>query len=534
MDPLIGQTIDGRFEVRARLGQGGMGTVYRAYQRSVDREVAIKLMDPTFSKDPVAVRRFEREAQLASKLSQPNTVSVFDFGKASDGRLFIAMELIRGRTLHRIVQTEGAFDVERAARVAVQICDALDAAHRLGIVHRDLKLDNVMVLDDPPGRDLVKVLDFGLAKRVGEFDPRATGNGIVVGTPRYIAPEVAVGGDMSPAADVYAVGVILAELVLGRPLWESNNLSELLVHKLAPRAAVVHVPGPLHALVVEMIAANPSERPSAAATRERLSMLQVSGPMRQHVPSALPEIPPTVAVARRRSRWRTPSLVLLGVVTGGLIVAGFIVPSGSSAPTPRDVPSGSPAPTPRDGAADPWGVPEDVVDRGASTMVIDSDPSGIPVFVPNTDALGFHDTPVTIRVTTNAAIMTVVAQWPGGHGRKMVETINRLSVVDGRRVLLHDPTHLEGRIVRHWECMECGPERAPVIIHVTSTPTGLPVTVDNEHFAVATTPFDLYADLDAPTFTLTTRIGLERVDVKVTPDSDQTVRLTMGERERNR
>src|SRR5664279_212580 len=122
MDPLIGQTIDGRFEVRARLGQGGMGTVYRAYQRSVDREVAIKLMDPTFSKDPVAVRRFEREAQLASKLSQPNTVSVFDFGTASDGRLFIAMELIRGRTLHRIVQTEGAFEVDRAARVAVQIC----------------------------------------------------------------------------------------------------------------------------------------------------------------------------------------------------------------------------------------------------------------------------------------------------------------------------------------------------------------------------------------------------------------------------
>ncbi|MEO8840414.1 MAG: serine/threonine-protein kinase [Kofleriaceae bacterium] len=526
MDPLIGQTIDGRFEVRARLGQGGMGTVYRAYQRSVDREVAIKLMDPTFSRDPVAVRRFEREAQLASKLSQPNTVSVFDFGKASDGRLFIAMELIRGRTLHRIVQTEGAFEVERAARVAIQICDALDAAHRLGIVHRDLKLDNVMVLDEPPGRDLVKVLDFGLAKRVGELDPRATGNGIVVGTPRYIAPEVAVGGDMSSAADVYAVGVILAELVLGRPLWESNNLSELLVHKLAPLAVVADVPEPLRGLVIEMIASNPSERPSAAATRERLSLLHVSGPMRAHVPAALPEIPPTVEVdprRRRRPRWRTPSLVLLGVVTGGAIVAGLILPASSSSPAPRDAAVTTTS-------VDPWNV--QAGDPRSITMVIESEPAGVPVFVPGSDALGFHPTPVTIRVPATATSMTVVARWP--HGRKPVETTNRLALAAGRHVLLHDPTHLEGRIVRHWQCMECGPERAAVIVHVTSTPAGLPVTVDNEHFAVATTPFDLYADLDAPAFTLTTRIGLDDVYLHVTPDRDQTVRLTTGERERSR
>ncbi|HEY0250949.1 MAG TPA: serine/threonine-protein kinase, partial [Kofleriaceae bacterium] len=273
LDPLIGQTIDGRFEVRARLGQGGMGTVYRAWQRSVDREVAVKLMDPAFSRDPTAVRRFEREAQLASKLSQPNTVSVIDFGKHADGRLFIVMELIRGRTLHRIVSTEGKLALDRAARVTIQICDALDAAHRLGIIHRDLKLDNVMVLDDPPGRDLVKVLDFGLAKQVGELDPRATGSGIVVGTPRYIAPEVAVGGDMSPAADMYAVGVMLAELTIGKPLWRGDSLSDLLTQKLAPNDVVAGVPPPVHALVCELISSRPHERPSAAAVRERLSLL---------------------------------------------------------------------------------------------------------------------------------------------------------------------------------------------------------------------------------------------------------------------
>jgi serine/threonine protein kinase len=523
MDPLIGQTIDGRFEVRARLGHGGMGTVYRAYQRSVDREVAIKLMDPMFSKDPVAVRRFEREAQLASKLSQPNTVSVFDFGTASDGRLFIAMELIRGRTLHRIVQAEGAFAVERAARVAVQICDALDAAHRIGIVHRDLKLDNVMVLDEPPGRDLVKVLDFGLAKRVGELDPRATGNGIVVGTPRYIAPEVAVGGDMSPAADVYAVGVILAELVLGRPLWESNNLSELLVHKMAPRAAVVHVPVPLHALVVEMIAANPSERPSAAATRERLSMLHVSGPVRQPVPAALPEIPPTVEVhARRRSRWRTPSLVFAGVVAGGVIVAGFVVPSGSPAPTPRDAAVAALPSRPQESRAqDPWSVRDD---GSAATieMVIDSEPSGIPIFVPTSDARDFQTTPVAIRVPATARSVTVIARWPGA-------STNRVAVVGGRRILLHDPTHLDARRLRHVG----GPMAASAIIHVASVPGGLPVTIDKEVFAVGTTPFDLYVDLDAPPFVLTTKIDDRPVRVTVRPDRDQVIELT-AEPERNR
>ena len=240
-------------------------------------------------------------------------MSVFDFGTA-ERRPVVHRDGAdpRAHAACASLEAEGTFDVERAARIAIQICDALDAAHRLGIVHRDLKLDNVMVLDDPPGRDLVKVLDFGLAKQVGELDPRATGTGIVVGTPRYIAPEVAVGGDMSPAADVYAVGVILAELVLGRPLWESNNLSELLVHKIAPRAAVVHVPGPLHALVVEIDrrriprAAERRGDPRAASDAARLGTRAAARAGR-----AAGDSPD----GRRSTlgagpRWRTPSLVV--------------------------------------------------------------------------------------------------------------------------------------------------------------------------------------------------------------------------------
>src|SRR5687768_16359576 len=137
-----------------------MGTVYRAYQRSIDREVALKVIDPKLARDLVAVRRFLREARLASQLSQPKTVRVFDFGQGADGYLYLVMELLRGRTLNTVVNEEGLFGVDRAVRVGVQLCDALEAAHRQGIVHRDLKPSNVMVLFDPPGRDLVKVLDF--------------------------------------------------------------------------------------------------------------------------------------------------------------------------------------------------------------------------------------------------------------------------------------------------------------------------------------------------------------------------------------
>jgi serine/threonine protein kinase len=244
-DPLIGTTIDNRFEIRDLLGEGGMGRVYRAWQKSVGREVAIKLIDRSFGRDPMAVRRFLREARLASQLSQPNTVSVFDFGQSDDGRLFIAMELIRGRTLYAIRVADGAFPVSRAVRVCVQICDALEAAHTLQIVHRDLKLENIVVLDHPPGRDLLKVLDFGLAKLVGERSSRATESGIVVGTPRYMSPEVSMGDDATPAADVYSLGVLLAELVIPGTLWANdNNMTALVGQKLEPEPVIARAPAP--------------------------------------------------------------------------------------------------------------------------------------------------------------------------------------------------------------------------------------------------------------------------------------------------
>ena len=273
VDEAIGTVIDGRFEIRDRLGQGGMGTVYRAWQRSVGREVAVKLIDRSFSRDPMGVRRFLREARLASQLSQPNTVSVFDFGQAEDGRLFIAMELIRGRTLQAVVETDGAFSVERTVRIGVQICDALDAAHALGIVHRDLKLENVIVLDHPPGRDLLKVLDFGLAKNFRDPGSHATESGIVVGTPRYMAPEAATAGIAVPAGDVYGVGVILGELSSGKPLWSGESLPLLVAQKLDPDKAVARCPTPLRPVLSKLLHPEPDYRPTAAQARAMLGAI---------------------------------------------------------------------------------------------------------------------------------------------------------------------------------------------------------------------------------------------------------------------
>ncbi len=316
-DELLGTVICDRFEIRDRLGQGGMGTVYRAWQRSVRREVAIKLIEPSYGKDPMAVQRFEREAQLASQLSQPNTVSVIDFGQAENGRLFIAMELIRGRSLGTVLNTEGAFSIERAVRIGSQICDALEAAHELGIVHRDLKLDNVSVLDHPPGRDLVKVLDFGLAKQFGDRK-KGTAVGIVVGTPRYMAPETAIEGITQPAGDVYALGVILAELVLGRALWEGNQLAELVSQKQHPAAAIVTVPLPLRAVIAAMIAPDATQRPTAAEARAQLLALVDLAPI---AASVAPSTPVTETVARPRSRSR--GVLLIGIAIG--IVAAAII-----------------------------------------------------------------------------------------------------------------------------------------------------------------------------------------------------------------
>ena len=270
-DAMIGKVLDERFEVRSVLGTGGMGAVYRAYQRSTDREVAIKVIDPRRVRDVGAVRRFLREAKLASQLSHPNTVSVFDFGQSADGYLYLVMELVKGRTLSAVVREEGALGLERAVRIAIQLCDALEVAHAMSIVHRDLKPANVMVLDHPPGRDLVKVLDFGIAK-TPEND--ITEDGLLVGTPRYMSPQVLAGADAGPDSDLYALGVMLIELTTGTSPYASRGLQELVQKKLVSPVLPPGVPGPLRPIIENLL--DPSQElriQTAVELRRRLASI---------------------------------------------------------------------------------------------------------------------------------------------------------------------------------------------------------------------------------------------------------------------
>jgi Protein kinase domain len=272
---LVGTTIDGRFELVGVLGQGGMGTVYRAVQKSIGREVALKLIDRRFEGDVTAVKRFLREAKLASQLAHPNTVGVIDFGQSAEGRLYLVMELVRGKTLLQLPES-GALPLSRIVKIGAQLCDALEAAHALGIVHRDLKLENVILVDGD--RELVKVLDFGLARSLVDTDPdsRATAVGLVAGTPRYLSPEVALhAAAPAPAQDIYALGVLLGELAGARKMWEMATLEGLFAQKAVGATNLEGLPSGLRPVIAKLLAVAPASRPDAKAARAMLLSIDI-------------------------------------------------------------------------------------------------------------------------------------------------------------------------------------------------------------------------------------------------------------------
>lgn len=296
-DVLVGRVFDQRYELRTQLGHGGMGTVYRAYQISVDREVAIKVIHPKLASDRVAVKRFLREARLASRLSQPNVVNVYDFGQTDDGILYLVMELLRGHTLAHELEAMRPLALRRVLAIAQQLCDALEVAHAQGIVHRDLKPSNIIVLDDPPGRDLIKVLDFGLAKSlVTETSSLITASSALLGTPLYMPPEQIASEASDHRADLYAFGCILFHLLDGRPPFLRENVNSVLAAHLhdAPPALPATVPPKLASLVRALMEKDPANRPDSASHVR--AVLQSIG---EPVPEVADTIP--VPVTRRDS-----------------------------------------------------------------------------------------------------------------------------------------------------------------------------------------------------------------------------------------
>jgi serine/threonine-protein kinase len=215
-DELIGTRIDDRFTIVERIARGGMGAVFKAIQAPMGRECAVKVLSATYEgkKDPAFDKRFFREAATIARLRHPNTVTLYDYGNTGD-LYYMVMEYVGGRTLHSEIHREGRLEERRARRIAMQICRSMREAHDLGVVHRDLKPDNILLVDQARETDLVKVLDFGLAKVVeGEFaDEDVTETGLCMGSPKHMAPEQITGDVVSAHTDIYALGVVMYEML---------------------------------------------------------------------------------------------------------------------------------------------------------------------------------------------------------------------------------------------------------------------------------------------------------------------------------
>lgn len=258
VDPLLGRTFEGRFRVVAPIGHGGMGRVYKAIQLPLDRTVALKVLHPTFAeaKDDSFVKRFFLEASVTSKLTHPNTITIFDYGRTEDGIFFIAMEYLEGQTLSRLLHSQGAVTAARVVRIATQIARSLREAHAAGIIHRDLKPANVMVLSTGDEDDRVKVLDFGLVKFFGDRELELTNAGTFMGSPHYIAPEQAKNDNPDPRADVYSLGILMYHMATGRvPYTAPTSIAVVLAHlnetARPPRQVNPKIPEALEAVILK-------------------------------------------------------------------------------------------------------------------------------------------------------------------------------------------------------------------------------------------------------------------------------------------
>src|SRR6266403_1138549 len=218
-DPLLGRVLNDRYRILEGIGRGGMGRVYKALQAPLDRVVALKVLGAGHDRDPNFYKRFFLEASVTAKLTHPNTITLYDYGRTDDGIFFIAMEYLDGRTLSQAIQSEGALAQERVIHIVQQICRSLREAHALGIIHRDLKPANVMLLHQQDDHDFVKVLDFGLVKFFsgGEGESEEITNaGTFMGSPHYIAPEQARNQGPDQRCDIYSLGVLLYHMLTGR------------------------------------------------------------------------------------------------------------------------------------------------------------------------------------------------------------------------------------------------------------------------------------------------------------------------------
>jgi tRNA A-37 threonylcarbamoyl transferase component Bud32 len=226
-DALIGTVVDGRYRMEAQIGEGGMGVVYKATHVSLNKTLALKLLRGEMAKDAEVVQRFIQEAQAATSIGHENIIDINDFGRLPDGTVYFVMEYLNGMPLNDLIKRGGSIPVGQAVEIIRQIADALGAAHQRGIIHRDMKPDNVYIVARGETQNFVKVLDFGIAK-VGGASNKLTRTGMVFGTPHYMSPEQAAGQSVDARTDIYALGVIMYEMFTGRVPFDADTFMGVL------------------------------------------------------------------------------------------------------------------------------------------------------------------------------------------------------------------------------------------------------------------------------------------------------------------
>jgi serine/threonine-protein kinase len=295
-DPFVGRTLDEKYSVEERLGSGGMGAVYRARHLQMDRPVAIKVLHQRFVEDEAARVRFQIEARAAVMLRHSNAVAVTDFGQTSEGCVYIVMELLEGRTLREILSREGPIETARAISIMLQTSAAVAAAHEAGIIHRDLKPSNILVTQSADQPAVVKVLDFGIAKVTSEEVEEDVRTSSVIGTPRYMSPEQYNGYELTPATDVYSLGVILYEMLTGMAPFTGATREEIAQkHANDPphslRGIVAAIPEDVEREVLHALEKRPEDRPANADEfrRELLNTAERLG-LEHHALKSAPDI----------------------------------------------------------------------------------------------------------------------------------------------------------------------------------------------------------------------------------------------------
>ena len=408
-EALTGRVVAGRFRIVRKLGQGGMGRVFLAEQLELGQQVALKFLNVGISRDVELARRFLQEARNAARVAHPNAVAVHDFGQDEDGNLFLAMEYVEGVDLRRHLDERGSLSTDEAGEIALQAADVLAHAHARGVVHRDLKPENVMLRPGIRGLH-VKLLDFGIAKLIDDSATRATAQGVMIGTPRHMAPEQIEGGAIDARTDVYALGLLLFEMRTGRPAVEAGSMSEVMHRQLTQSLP------PLGELAPELadpaldavIARATAKRPEARFPDMESFARELSATLRR------------ASSEEARPRWKAVRTV--GIAAVAVVAAGIAVMTLWSGPrekdaergeleiaAPQDVTPVEPAPVP----VPPLPAAPQRVDAGGFSFRL---PDGWIDLSPSAPAENFARVPAALAAQAHAPGAVVYAVAPALSG----------------------------------------------------------------------------------------------------------------------